>query len=317
MADARGERESANEGFIQLGGTVNAGGIAVGRNAEVSVSSAPKRPAPRRAAPDRTARPARRDVGVITVLPAEMRAVLDVLKEFDGYGLRTHPDGPRFHEAVAPTSAGPVRVVATQTAEPGQRSVIPAFHALQRAYRPAFVLLVGIAGGVHPEVRPGDVVIATEAVYYDARKETADGALRRGRSFAVPSVLQHAVNAFATDLDQPVTARGSAGFRVHVGPIGTGEAVVADRASVIRDYLRRYSDKVLAVETEAGGLAQAYHESGAEASGCRGWLTVRGISDLADKVKDDRWHGLASRNAATVLGALLPYLAGPAAPGQP
>jgi adenosylhomocysteine nucleosidase len=152
------------------------------------------------------------------------------------------------------------------------------------------------------------VVLANEAVFYDARKEIAGTTLRRGRSFPVPAVLQHAVNAFAADLRQPVTARGAAGFRVHVGPIGTGEAVVADANSAIRRYLHQYSDKVLAVETEAGGLAQAFHEAAATNPGCRGWLTVRGIADLADAVKDDEFHRLASRNAATVLSALLPYL---------
>lgn len=307
MTGGRGDHDAANEGLVQLGGSINAKGIAVGRNARVSVG------APTPDTPRRPARTARRDVAIITVLSVETRAVIEVLRGFGDYKVRIHPQGPRFHEATAATDAGPLSVVATQTAEPGQRSVILAFEALQRSYDPAFVVLVGIAGGVHPDVRPGDVVLASEAVFYDARKETADATLRRGRSFSVPTVLQHAVNAFAAELDQPVTLGGSHpdGFRVHVGPIGTGEAVVADGKSAIREYLRRYNDKVLAIETEAGGLAQAYHETAAGTSSCRGWLAVRGISDLADAVKDDRFHASASRNAAGVLSALLPYLGPP------
>lgn len=305
MARGWEERGPANEGFVQLGGVINASGVAVGRGAHVSVASALE-PA---AASARHLDAARRSVGVITVLGAEMHAVAEVMKEFDGYAVQVRPEGLRFHTAVAVTGTGPLSIVAVQTAEPGQRSVILAFQALQSVFDPEFVVLVGIAGGVHRDVRPGDVVLASEAVFYDARKEIAGTTLRRGRSFPVPTVLQHAVNAFAADLQQPVvTTRGAAGFRVHVGPIGTGEAVVADANSAIRHYLHQYSDKVLAVETEAGGLAQAFHETAGTNSGCRGWLAVRGIADLADAVKNDEFHRLASHNAATVLSALLPYL---------
>ena len=303
MAGGWGERGSVNEGIIQTGGTINTKNLAVGKGASVSAS-----PSSAPAVPKRSGPAAHRDVGVITVLGVELRAVVEVFKDLDDYKLRVHPEGPRFHEAVAATESGPLTLVATQTADQGQRSVILAYEALQRSYDPVFVLLVGIAGGVHPDVQIGDVVVSSEAVFYDARKETPEAMLRRGRSFPVSTVLQHAVNAFESELDQPVAARDGDGFRVYVGPVGTGEAVIANADSDIRTYLRQYNDKLLAVETEAGGLAQAYHETAAGAPPRRGWLTVRGISDLADAAKGDRDHARASRNAATVLRELLPYL---------
>jgi adenosylhomocysteine nucleosidase len=39
-----------------------------------------------------------------------------------------------------------------------------------------------------------------------------------------------------------------------------------------------------------------------------GWLTVRGISDLADQAKNDRHHAIAAQHAAAVFELLAPFL---------
>ena len=51
-------------------------------------------------------------------------------------------------------------------------------------------------------------------------------------------------------------------FKVLPGPIGSGEAVVANKDAEIRSFLRRFNDKTLALETETGGLAAAFYEAG-------------------------------------------------------
>ncbi|MEV7967864.1 hypothetical protein AB0O34_18020 [Sphaerisporangium sp. NPDC088356] len=95
------------------------------------------------------------------------------------------------------------------------------------------------------------------------------------------------------------------------GPIGSGEAVIADAESEIIRYLKGFNDKILAVDMEAGGLTQAFHEQdGSQA--VRGWVVVRGISDDAGPNKNDEYHDVAARHAATVLRSLLSYLRLPA-----
>ena len=83
--------------------------------------------------------------------------------------------------------------------------------------------------------------------------------------------------------------------------------MVADARSGIRRYIENFNDKTLAVETEAGGVAEAFHESAADAR-TRGWLAIRGISDYADAEKNDDYHDIASWHAAAVLIQMLPYL---------
>ncbi|TMR93981.1 5'-methylthioadenosine/S-adenosylhomocysteine nucleosidase [Nonomuraea basaltis] len=167
-----------------------------------------------------------------------------------------------------------------------------------------------MGGGIHASTKIGDVVVATRVVYYDLRKETPEGTRRRGEEREAPSAVGHAVNAFFNDHGEPATlqaANDEGDFLTHTGPIGSGEAVIADAKSEIIRYLKAYNDKVLAVEMEAGGLTQAFHEQDGPQA-VRGWVVVRGISDDADDGKNDTCHDVAARHAATVLRSLLPYL---------
>ncbi|MFE3626296.1 hypothetical protein [Streptomyces goshikiensis] len=95
---------------------------------------------------------------------------------------------------------------------------------------------------------------------------------------------------------------------MYPGPIGSGEAVVADRDSDIRQYLSQYNEKVLAVDMEAGGLSQYWQENSVHDETNPGWIVIRGVSDNADEEKGHAHHELAARNAAHVLRLLLPFL---------
>lgn len=183
---------------------------------------------------------------------------------------------------------------------------------LRRYYEPPIIVLVGIAGGIHPAVRLGDVVVVREVIYYDLRKETPGGILRRGQTRPIPATIRYAVNDFFSSSGEPCAIRDRdpdgtmRGYSVLPGPIGSGEAVIADKNSDIRRYVTTFNDKTLAVETEAGGLAEAFYEATGDAGG--GWLAIRGISDHADTAKGDAYHQIASWHAAAVLLRLIPFL---------
>ncbi|MFI1988867.1 hypothetical protein [Actinoplanes sp. NPDC020271] len=247
------------------------------------------------------------DIGVLTVLEQETRAVVEALKSLSGFRTVLLPSGATAYEAHLTTPHGrPLRIAAMQILAPGLTTAALDHRTLVERYSPGFVLLVGIAGGISDKLRIGDVVISDEIISYDARKETPDGVRRRGQAQTVAAQLGHRLNTFRTATGADLTGPDGVPFRTHVGPIGSGNAVVTDARSEIRTWLRSFHDKVLAVETEAAGVAAAFHQD----PGPYGWLTVRGISDLADvsKPKDDAFHDLASRHAATVMLALAPYL---------
>jgi adenosylhomocysteine nucleosidase len=149
--------------------------------------------------------------------------------------------------------------------------------------------------------------VATKVVYYDLRKEMPSRTHHRGEGREAPAKIGHAVNRFFTEHGQTaeITPADGEPFRVLTGPIGSGEAVIADRDAEIRRYLTSFNDKVLAVDMESGGLTQFCHE---HAGHPEGWVIVRGISDHATSEKNDEHHHRAAWHAAIVLRALIPYL---------
>ena len=291
-------------------GTINITGSAVGPNSTVRNELQPEG-RPRAASGPLTSH---WDIGVITILSEETRAVIDALSAAGTCRQKTRNDGPRCHEAVVEVAGQDITVVAMQAIDRGQRAAVIAFNQIRERYDPSVVVLVGIAGAISPAVRLGDVVVVQDVIYYDTRKESTTGTAHRGQDRPVPASIRHAINDFFTDHGEPyrATINGPDGIRrtCHVlpGPIGSGEAVIADQDSPIRQYLTAFHDKVLAVETEAAGIAEAFYAQAAAPSPGGGWLAIRGISDDASPRKDDTYHEIASQHAAAILVQLLPYL---------
>lgn len=294
-----------NKGIISRGNNNTFSTIAIGTNAQASTTS----PVP-------SAEPATEagipwDLGIVTILSEELRSVIDALK------LHRHktPSGLYFYQGEHTVSDATLRIVATQTQSQGQRSTMAALENLRRHYNPRLWALVGIAGGIHDDhARIGNVIVSTDVVYYENRKINPQDTRRRGEHRQAPAHIVHAVNAYFTDHGTParingqMTAHAGAQYEVYPGVIGSGEAVIADRASDIRTYLTTYHEKVLAVDMEAGGLSQYWQENSVHSTTNPGWIVIRGISDNADEEKGHSHHELAARNAAHVLSQLLPYL---------
>jgi adenosylhomocysteine nucleosidase len=250
------------------------------------------------------------DIGVLTVLAEETRAVVDAFQRTSTWRRQTR-HGWRTHRATFATPHGALDAVLMQALARGPRSTAVASGYLVRRYRPSVVALVGIAGGIDPDLRVGDVVIADQVVYYDERRICADGVHRRGEANGLPREMTLAVNDFFGARGEPLWLPSPAGgmpFRVVRGGLGSGAAVISDRDSDIRRYLRTFDEKCRVVETEAGGLVQAIREDLPGQRGPVRWLVVRGISDHADEAKGHRDHDLAAQHAAAALVELLPFL---------
>jgi len=295
-----------NTGVITYGGGItHLTGSAIGDGAHVTIGH----PAPHHTRT--TSEPHHTwNIGVITVLAEEAKAVLQEL------GLKQDTTKTRdqwFYTGSVKVPGAVVNVVATRASGPGQRATMTALGNLQRYYAPPVLVLVGIGGAIHHGIALDDVVVATRVVYYDLRKVTTKKVRHRGEDRESPAWMVHAVNSFFTNYgglaELYAEAAGQAvPFRVHCGLIGSGDAVIADGESEIRTYLEAYSDKILAVDMEAGGLSQFCHETSSTSGAIPGWVVIRGISDHADRTKNDNWHHSAARNAAHTLHHMIPYL---------
>src|SRR5262249_4901942 len=131
-----------------------------------------------------------------------------------------------------------------------------------RRWRPRYVVLVGIAGGIAAQdVAIGDILVADQIVDYEVQKVKNDGYRKRYEAYQVDArLLAAASNDDGSGRDLIGVTRATAGEpRRHIGPIATGDKVVA--ASAALDEYRAHWPKLVGVEMEAGGVARAAHSS--------------------------------------------------------
>ena len=180
------------------------------------------------------------------------------------------------------------------------------------------MVFTGVAGGLAPHVRVGDVVVASEFVQHDMdasplfpRYEVplsgmtrfpSDASLRAALLQAAPLALQDVVNSLPQAEWLNINLAAS---RVHQGLIASGDRFVS--SSVESADLQQRLPDALAVEMECAAMAQVCHDYGVPLA------AVRTISDRADDaahVDFPRFiRSIASRYSAAVLDRLLSQLA--------
>jgi adenosylhomocysteine nucleosidase len=177
-------------------------------------------------------------------------------------------------------------------------------------FKPSMLIFTGVAGGLHPEALPGDLVIGTRLVQFDFGQIDSLGfkvspfrKLTGGRHeelfVSSDSVLvKLAEKASATVSFLPVSNRSP---RVFSGPIATGDVFVSQQETANRLF------------TEFGALATEM-EGAAVAHLCRSlgvpFLVIRSCSDNANQNARGNFNqfvGPASVNSASLVLKMLEH----------
>jgi adenosylhomocysteine nucleosidase len=183
---------------------------------------------------------------------------------------------------------------------------------LVEQFQPAHVLFTGIAGGLNPDLRPGDVVIGAKTAYHDYGEWTPEG-FRVGRTvdpftgklnplfFPADAGLLGVAEKVAADLKlAPVKpATGKRTPRVVTGVIVTGDAFVASPAK--KDALRK-EFQADATEMEGAAVAQLCWQRRVPC------LILRSLSDSAgaQAPEDERlFEKTAARNSALLVTGIV------------
>lgn len=208
------------------------------------------------------------DFAIITT-EVEFEAVKDILglKDF----IRKEGRAYFYGQVVSSDSGGKHFVVCAESA----RSNIPAALCTQdivNHWRPNYVLVVGIAGGVEgrENINLGDVVVHEHLEYYEFIKET-DGEKRK-------RILQiEPASPFLLDIMKTITSQEKIRWwewikvqrpdqedrkpKVVRGEILSGDKLLGDSDSELLTKLLKTHDKAVAVEMESGGVARALYEA--------------------------------------------------------
>lgn len=186
-------------------------------------------------------------------------------------------------------------------------------------FRPSEVIVTGIAGGLNPELKVGDLVIARQTVQHDMVRLQASGIEHRGARhpvsgrrnpvfFEPPARLLEIARRAATQIPfLPIGLEDggptSHSVRVVSGIVATGDAFVASdgKRKELRDLL-----KADAVEMEGAAVAQICFQFGVPC------IVIRCLSDTADQtaVEDlEQFADIAAINSARLVYGICKLLA--------
>jgi nucleoside phosphorylase len=242
------------------------------------------------------------DFGIVCPMTDERAALLSMLPPARivnrASDIRTY-----YQTSVRTVGGAPHKLVIVQPIQTGNVDAASAIQDLIKAWLPRYVVVLGIAGGVpRSELSLGDVVVADCLIEYEHAKELRDLTERRPRYHRTNALVLDRVRAlegWQGPVPRPRPPASRKTPRVFVGPIATGEKVVASTDA--RDRLRSLHPLLLAVETESAGVASIVWQNPEPP----GLVVIRGISDMADEKKDDRWRMYAASAAASFLLSLL------------
>jgi nucleoside phosphorylase/tetratricopeptide (TPR) repeat protein len=247
------------------------------------------------------------DIGIVTALQVERDAILARLEE---YTIEHDDSDPATYFcgyiSVADNDRR-YRVVLVMLLGMGNNEASLSTQRMIERYQPKYVFVVGIAGGVKGKVELGDVVVAEFIHYYELAKLTDEGSENRVKQLPSDRLLYGRSRnpELANWSNSIVKLRPGKGKKrnqlpkVHHGPIASGEKVIANQSDI--DDLVSQCPKLLAVEMEGYGVAHA----ASNRNPSPGFLEVRGISDLADVKKDDKWRSYAADAAAAFVISLI------------
>ena len=159
------------------------------------------------------------------------------------------------------------------------------------------VIFTGVAGGVHPELRVGDIVVSTDLVQHDVdvtplgyQPGTVPG---EAPSWEADAHLREVALSAAKDVE---------GVQVVAGRVASGDQFIASREGVQRlwkDY------QAACAEMEGAAVAQVCAKAGVP------FVVIRSISDTADhdaNVDYRTFMPLVARHAKQVVRGMLSRL---------
>ncbi len=251
------------------------------------------------------------DFVIVTALEEERGALLSMLP--DCKPLPPEPGDVRhYYSGRLPVTMhggaqGHYSIVVMQLLGMGRVQAATATSDAIKRWRPRFVVMVGIAGGVAAKhVGLGDILVSQQVVDYELQKLTQKGPEIRWQVHQADARLLGASQQLTAEaaLSLLTVRRPLRGVPQRIiGPIASGDKVIAFGAAL--EQYRQHWATLIGVEMEAAGVATAV----SQAAKPPGFFMVRGVSDLADANKDSKhvgkWRAYACHVAAAYTVALL------------
>ncbi len=251
--------------------------------------------------------PAPFDIAILCALrDPELKKVLDT-GTTPWLELEPQADDPAtYHFGTYVTAKGTtLRIVAASPTQMGMTAAAMLTTKMVGRFRPKLVAMVGIAAGVSPKTQGfGDILGPDILIDYGSGKRGTEAGAQVFRPDPHPINLAPILRNRLRDWqmksgqlswirDRWQGAAPNTVLKLHVGPLGSGEAVVA--ADPVVDEVREHWRKLIGIEMEAYGVHFASQEA---IHPPPMFLCLKSICDFADAEKKDDWQHYAAYTAA-------------------
>ena len=254
-----------------------------------------------------TARSSFFDVAIITALPhRELEAVLNLPCEWKEHK-EADDDNIYYTGQVILSSGTRKSIIATCSTHMGMSSAAALTATVCLKFRPALIVMTGIAAGIKGKAELGDILVADPSWDWGSGKLTIkDGVpifLSAPTQIPLDSSLRKKIQHLAinrTYMDE-IYAMWQGGKRpahnltMHIGPVATGAVVLEDPATV--SLIERQNRNTIGVEMEAYGVMSAAYYLGE-------WrpkvIAMKSVCDFADPEKNNEWQAYAAYTSASM-----------------
>jgi nucleoside phosphorylase len=245
------------------------------------------------------------DIAILTALDDELEGVLRLPLTWKEY--RPEGDGTIYHEASLAIDDREIRISATTASRMGMAATAALASKVIDIYRPQYIAMAGITGGIRGRVQLGDILIADPSWDWGSGKyEIVDGKPR----FAAnpeqlrlsPDIRAHLIQASRDEIllgsirSSFPGHKPSHSLKAHVQAVASGASVLGDE-TVVED-IKAQNRKLHGVEMEIFGLMMAAETCSHPRPIA---FTAKSVSDFADTTKDDDFRSFAIHASANFI----------------
>jgi nucleoside phosphorylase/ActR/RegA family two-component response regulator len=180
-----------------------------------------------------------------------------------------------------------------------------------QAFRPKFLAMCGITGGIRDRVQIGDLIASDPCWDWGSGKWVLEGdapAFQAApRQFRLPGAIREPLRILARDSSLLQTIRDgwqserpAHDLRLHIGPSASGASVLSDGVSA-RRIIEQHRE-LIGIEMEGYAVFAAAEEAPEPQPSP---LVIKGVVDFADTLKNDRFQRYAAYTSARLLWRIL------------
>lgn len=248
------------------------------------------------------------DLAIITALRhTELESVLNLPGSWKSFSMNN--DATEYHKGIFADGDRKISVIAAAAPQMGMVAVNTLAMKVIQSFRPKYLAMTGIAGGVKGIGNYGDILIA------DISFDSGSGKIKTDSQDNAKFEPDYKSIELETDLKEAfISCKGKREFldeikrawpadkpdtelNLHIGPLATGAGVIENN-KIIED-IKGHSRKLIGIDMETYGLFYA-------AKHCTkprplGAFSMKSISDFSDPLKNDKFQKYSAYTSANFL----------------